>query len=860
MTQESVLVITVDARNAERRITSLDRTLTELQQSGNEASDSIEQVGDTANQQTSRMDNLRNSLSSLASEGKTYLAGLAGAAVGSAGALVALAIQTSNAAAEIERLAYLSGTTTTEFQEWAAGAQAMGIDMEKLSDIFKDVQDRVGDFITTGGGEMSDFFKEIATKTEGSAAGALKLAKSMRDLSGAEALQLYVNKLKEAGVGQNEMIFYMESMADEATSLIPLLENGGEGFQAWAEAARNAGAIMNDETIAAARQLKIETQLLEMQMAGIKNEFMGGLIPALNQVLSAFTGTSTQALNMRTAGEMLGNTLIGLTKIGMGVAATFDIVGRVIGGTAAALTSEAVTHQMVIDDIGAGIDEWGKKFNKVNTSVSNDKTMKTLLEVQERANENARAVGKGALNAKNMKDALDDSAKSAKKVTDNTAKLKREAEQAAEEVRKIMYQYSSEESQKAIDLQKEITRLQKYGQTQYIEVAKGRHEEERKLSKMNFEYNLIDFRLSEKEKLKYSFSIKEQEIIADTKLTDEQTKLKLASLKIQFKQEMFDVELAKKQRIFEATEFQYSEMERIAKRYELEREEISKTHTEAERNILLQASKSKQQKEMNDLLSQTKEKWKSINDEMMGSSDTSAISDNRVSNLASAQALFDQEIALAQTAERREQIWAEHKQRMINIEADFYGKSQAYQLKQTADTFGALAGVYLNFEDETSKTYAHIVAIQKGANLASVIMNSYAAISAAWASAPFPYNLPAVAATTVQTGVLTAAMQAFTPTGFESGGYTGNMGTKAVAGVVHGQEYVFNAKATKNIGKNNLESLAKTGELPNQKQAQPTTNIINVFDESELRNAMATPSGEKIIMNVIKRNRSKLGI
>ena len=600
MTQESVLVITVDARNAERRITSLDRTLTELQQSGNEASDSIEQVGDTANQQTSRLDSLKASVASLVAESKAYYvagAAMAGTITGTAGALVALAIQTSNAAAEIERLAYLSGTTTTEFQEWAAGAQAMGVDMEKLSDIFKDVQDRVGDFITTGGGEMSDFFKEIATKTEGSAAGALKLAKSMRDLSGAEALQLYVNKLKEAGVGQNEMIFYMESMADEATSLIPLLENGGEGFQAWAEAARNAGAIMSDETIAAARQLKIETQLLEMQMAGIKNEFMGGLIPALNQVLSAFTGTSTQALNMRTAGEMLGNTLIGLAKIGMGVAATFDIVGRVIGGTAAALSSEAVTHQMVIDDIGASIDEWGKKFNKVNDTASNDKMMKTLLETQERANENARAIGKGALNAKNMKGALGDSAKSAKKVADNTATLKREAEQAAEEVRKIMYQYSSEESQKAIDLQKEITRLQKYGQTQYIEVAKARHEEERKLSKMNFEYGLIDFRLSEEEKLKYSFNIKEQEIIADTKLTDEQTKLKLASLKIQFKQEMFDIELAKKQRIFEATEFQYSEMDRIAERYKLEREEIGKTHDLAERNILLQASLAKQNKE-----------------------------------------------------------------------------------------------------------------------------------------------------------------------------------------------------------------------------------------------------------------------
>jgi hypothetical protein len=137
-------------------------------------------------------------------------------------------------------------------------------------------------------------------------------------------------------------------------------------------------------------------------------------------------------------------------------------------------------------------------------------------------------------------------------------------------------------------------------------------------------------------------------------------------------------------------------------------------------------------------------------------------------------------------------------------------------------------------------------------------MNGYTAISAAWASAPFPYNMPAVAMATMETGVLQAAITAVTP-GFKTGGYTGNMGTKSVAGLVHGQEYVMNAKATKSIGVNNLESLSKTGELPNQ-QAQPVTNIINVFDESELRAAMATPAGEKIILNTITRNRSKLGM
>jgi hypothetical protein len=185
-----------------------------------------------------------------------------------------------------------------------------------------------------------------------------------------------------------------------------------------------------------------------------------------------------------------------------------------------------------------------------------------------------------------------------------------------------------------------------------------------------------------------------------------------------------------------------------------------------------------------------------------------------------------------------------------------------YTSAQMESLFSGLAGMV----DENSKTYAVLFAAQKAFAVAQAVMAAPVAYSKAYNALidiPYvgPYLAPAagIAAAAVQIGQA-AKIKSVNMTGFESGGYTGNMGTKAVAGVVHGQEYVFNAKATKNIGKNNLESLSKTGELPNQQQAQPTTNIINVFDESELRNAMATPSGEKIIMNVIKRNRSKLGI
>jgi hypothetical protein len=45
--------------------------------------------------------------------------------------------------------------------------------------------------------------------------------------------------------------------------------------------------------------------------------------------------------------------------------------------------------------------------------------------------------------------------------------------------------------------------------------------------------------------------------------------------------------------------------------------------------------------------------------------------------------------------------------------------------------------------------------------------------------------------------------------GYAAGGYTGNIGTGAVAGLVHGQEYVFDAAATRRIGVDTLERIRR---------------------------------------------------
>jgi hypothetical protein len=85
-----------------------------------------------------------------------------------------------------------------------------------MSDILKDVNDRIGDFMQTGGGPMADFFENIAPKVG-------VTAEQFARLSGPEALQLYVDSLEKAGLSQQEMTFYLEAMASDTTALIPLL-------------------------------------------------------------------------------------------------------------------------------------------------------------------------------------------------------------------------------------------------------------------------------------------------------------------------------------------------------------------------------------------------------------------------------------------------------------------------------------------------------------------------------------------------------------------------------------------------------------------------------------------------------------
>lgn len=179
--------------------------------------------------------------------------------------------------AELKTMAAISNTSVENFQRLALAAASVGIEQDKLSDILKDVNDRVGDFLQTGGGPMADFFESIAPKVG-------VTAEHFKDLSGPEALQLYVSSLEKAGVNQQEMTFYLEAMASDLTALLPLLKDGGAGIEEFGSKADELGIVLTEDQVAAVKEMNGALSLVGQTMQGIINQVTAELAPTITQV------------------------------------------------------------------------------------------------------------------------------------------------------------------------------------------------------------------------------------------------------------------------------------------------------------------------------------------------------------------------------------------------------------------------------------------------------------------------------------------------------------------------------------------------------------------------------------------------
>ncbi|WP_421921425.1 hypothetical protein [Marinobacter salarius] len=307
MSNESAIIFKLDASQIETEAANTERSLKALDSAGIKTGKTVEGLETKTKKGGKQLKNYDRELSKTEKAMKS-LNGVAGKlATGIAAIGLGAAIKSSvDYAAQVDILSEKLGINTEQLSRNAYATKRYGVDLDGLSDIYKDMSDRVGDFLQSGGGPMVDFFENIAPQVG-------VTAEQFRKLNGADALQLYVNSLERANLSQNEMTFYMEAIASESTTLLPLLRNNGQLMKTLGDEAERTGNVVDKEFASGARAGKNEIKEFNDQTTGLVNNLASSLLPAFTSAGSLLNDNYDLLVNVTIAAAGLTVATKGLT-------------------------------------------------------------------------------------------------------------------------------------------------------------------------------------------------------------------------------------------------------------------------------------------------------------------------------------------------------------------------------------------------------------------------------------------------------------------------------------------------------------------------------------------------------------------
>lgn len=275
---DKVIKVRVDKAGAQKEINQINKA---LKQAGVNA-----EVFSDSNKKAS------SSLSNMIPVAKSAAFGITAvgtAAVTGSTALVAFTRQNTLAIKEMEKSARLAGLNTQAFQAYAYAANSVSVSQEKFSDILKDVNDRVGEFIAEGGGEFQFIFEEllepIGVTTE-----------ALKEMSSTEVLGAVQKGLDAVNADAKLTTTTYERLANDATLLQPLLEDNARALDGLAAEARDMGLIISQDQIDNANEFNRQFELLDRQVTVFGQSLSAELSPAMKELVE-LSGVLLQSLS-----------------------------------------------------------------------------------------------------------------------------------------------------------------------------------------------------------------------------------------------------------------------------------------------------------------------------------------------------------------------------------------------------------------------------------------------------------------------------------------------------------------------------------------------------------------------------------
>ncbi|EMM8163393.1 TPA: phage tail tape measure protein [Klebsiella pneumoniae] len=246
-------------------------------------------------------------------------AAAATAAVGIGAAGLAVVKNTAQQVTEADRWAKSLKMSTQDLLAWQYAAEQAGLTGDNIADIFKDINDKVGDAVLNKSGEAAQALDTLGLSAE-------KLSQQSPDkqlLAISSALQKIPSQAGKTNI--------LESLGNDLSKMLPLFDNNNEKLKQFIQLSKDFGIAPPQEDIDNLVKVNQFFQDIETSVRGLKMEIASGLatvdLSPLQDGLNDIRDVFTDPAILQGLSDLVGEAI-----------SLAGVVGRIAGGLGAIAT------------------------------------------------------------------------------------------------------------------------------------------------------------------------------------------------------------------------------------------------------------------------------------------------------------------------------------------------------------------------------------------------------------------------------------------------------------------------------------------------------------------------------------------
>lgn len=243
-------------------------------------------------------------------------AAAATAAVGIGAAGLAIVKNTAQQVTEADRWAKSLKMSTQDLLSWQYAAEQAGLTGDNIADIFKDINDKVGDAVLNKSGEAAQALDTLGLSAQ-------KLAQQSPDkqlMAISEALQKIPTQAGKTNI--------LESLGNDLSKMLPLFDNNNEKLKQFIQLSKDFGVAPPQEDIDNLVKVNQFFQDIETSARGLKIEIASGLakvdLSPLQDGLDSIHDVFTDPAILQGLSDLVGEAI-----------SLAGVVGRIAGGLGA---------------------------------------------------------------------------------------------------------------------------------------------------------------------------------------------------------------------------------------------------------------------------------------------------------------------------------------------------------------------------------------------------------------------------------------------------------------------------------------------------------------------------------------------